>query len=409
VCHSGRARPVPGRDAAYERPAFSELSIGCENCHGPGELHVKERSKAATLSAAVDTSIVNPARLPGWLANDICMFCHQEGDARVLQPGKDYLDFRPSTPLAQTVVILTLGVDMKSGESSPLLNHYSLMISSRCYRGSGGKVGCLTCHDPHVQPSAVQAPAYYRSKCLTCHTETSCKLTLVARRKHSPPDDCTGCHMPKMNLQTIAHSALTDHRIVRRPGEDVLAGADTVPVPEIPGLVELDADPGQSTSALPPMTLLTALRQLADRGEPYKSQYAAMLSHEAGTEPDSPLILGMLARNVLQDNNPEADRQATVDLARAIQSGSTWPPDYDLLGTLLLRAGRAQEAADVVGRGLALAPYTPSLYALMARCDAALGKRNAAVEDLERGLKLFPENASMREQLGRMQSAGTSR
>ena len=32
------------------------------------------------------------------------MNCHQGGNTRVLQPGKDYLDFRPGTPLYETAI-----------------------------------------------------------------------------------------------------------------------------------------------------------------------------------------------------------------------------------------------------------------------------------------------------------------
>jgi hypothetical protein len=404
VCHSGRAQPVPHRDAAYQRPAFTELAIGCENCHGPGHLHVEERPKSAPLGSAVDSSIVNPAKLPTWLADNICMFCHQEGDARVLQPGKDYLDFRPGTPLHQTIVIFSLPAAAKSGEQSPLLNHYSLMISSRCYRDSGRKLSCLTCHDPHVQPAVAEAPDYYRSKCLTCHTEASCKLSLSARRKQAS-DDCANCHMPRKQLETIAHSALTDHRIVRRPGEVYEPDAPRPSTPGLSDLIDLDAEPDQAGSAVSPLTALIALRQLADRGEPYKSRYLAMLSQVAPSYPDNPLVLGMLARKAVQDGTPEGNRQVMRDLSRAIQSGSTWPSDYDLLGTLLLRVGRPQEAADVVGRGIALAPYTPSLYPLMADCDEAMRKTAEAIDALKRGIVLFPEASSMRAQLARVESA----
>jgi len=412
VCHSGRAQPVANRDGAYQRPAFEELSIGCENCHGPGQLHVEERLKGKPQPETVDTSIVNPAKLPSWLADNICMFCHQEGDARVLQPGKDYLDFRPGSPLHQTVVIFTLSGSAKSGtarseEQSPLLNHYSLMISSRCYRDSGAKLGCLTCHDPHVQPAAAEAPDYYRSKCLTCHTDLSCKLPLATRRKQAPPDRCADCHMPKKQLQTIAHSALTDHRIVRRFGQVYEPEVATSSTPGLSDLVDLDAEPGQSSSAVPPLTALIALRQLADRGEPFKSGYLALLTQVAPSQPDNPLVLAMLARNAVQEGTPEGSRQAVRDLRRAVQLGSTWASDYDLLGTLLLRMGRPQEAADVAGRGIALAPYTPSLYPLMADCDEAMGKAADAKDALRRGLALFPEAASMRQELARIESASS--
>jgi hypothetical protein len=63
-CHSGRSRPIPGRDGMYEGSAFEELAIGCENCHGPGQLHIEERRKAVPLSSGTDNAIVNPAKLP---------------------------------------------------------------------------------------------------------------------------------------------------------------------------------------------------------------------------------------------------------------------------------------------------------------------------------------------------------
>ena len=55
VCHSGRPQAVPRRDGLFRDPPFAELAIGCENCHGPGELHVQERSHGLK-SAAPDTS-----------------------------------------------------------------------------------------------------------------------------------------------------------------------------------------------------------------------------------------------------------------------------------------------------------------------------------------------------------------
>jgi predicted CXXCH cytochrome family protein len=166
ICHAGRPQPVPGRDGLYKQPAFQELAIGCENCHGPGALHVAERSQRAKRTP--DDSIVNPARLPAHLAQDICLKCHQGGDARALLPGRDYSDFRPGTPLLDTVAVVALPV---SAANTDLLEHHVSMQLSACYRKSGGKLSCLTCHDPHQQPGPAAAPAYFRERCVSCHTE----------------------------------------------------------------------------------------------------------------------------------------------------------------------------------------------------------------------------------------------
>src|ERR1700682_1136664 len=39
-CHSGRPNALPEGNGHFANPPFSELAIGCENCHGPGLTHV---------------------------------------------------------------------------------------------------------------------------------------------------------------------------------------------------------------------------------------------------------------------------------------------------------------------------------------------------------------------------------
>jgi len=100
-------------------------------------------------SGGARRSIVNPARLSPRLAEQICINCHQGGDARVLQPGKEYADFRPGTWLSDTLAILKM-VSQRSDED--LLEHHSAMQASKCFSGSEGKLSCFTCYDPHSQP-----------------------------------------------------------------------------------------------------------------------------------------------------------------------------------------------------------------------------------------------------------------
>src|ERR1035438_945144 len=108
-CHSGRPNPVAGSNGHFASTPFSELPIGCENCHGPGAAHLQAMQGAHVPSgknpAQFDPAIVNPGRLTPYLADNICMACHQTGDARVLKPGKSFQDFRPGTPLDDTLSI----------------------------------------------------------------------------------------------------------------------------------------------------------------------------------------------------------------------------------------------------------------------------------------------------------------
>ena len=106
-CHAGRPLPVGDIEGLYDDPPFAELAIGCENCHGPGGRHVDAR--LADLDTD-DAAIVHPLKLVPRLAENICMNCHQGGDARVLQPGRGHFDFRPGEWLNETVAILKLPI-----------------------------------------------------------------------------------------------------------------------------------------------------------------------------------------------------------------------------------------------------------------------------------------------------------
>ena len=53
-----------------------EMAIGCERCHGPGELHVKERKAKLPIRGSLDDSIVNLRHLSRERQEDICAQCH---------------------------------------------------------------------------------------------------------------------------------------------------------------------------------------------------------------------------------------------------------------------------------------------------------------------------------------------
>jgi tetratricopeptide (TPR) repeat protein len=71
----------------------------------------------------------------------------------------------------------------------------------------------MSCHDPHYTPDgAKEKIAFYRKKCLTCHTGNT-----FASAHHPENPDCTSCHMPRTGAENIAHVAWTDHRILKLP------------------------------------------------------------------------------------------------------------------------------------------------------------------------------------------------
>jgi hypothetical protein len=392
VCHSGRANAVRDRVAVYGEPAFHELAIGCENCHGPGQLHVAERSQGLPMSKSGDTSIVNPSRLSPWLADNICMNCHQTGGTRVLQPGKDHVDFRPGTPLNDTVGIFRSRNEQVSGD---LLEHYSSMVLSDCYRKGGGKLSCIRCHSPHSEPSPAEAPAYYRSRCLSCHTNQSCAKPLPQRLAQSPANHCSGCHMPKRDIETIAHSALTNHRIPARSSEP---GAETAfPVSSnIPDVVHLNAPPGKGSVVVPLLTQLQVYGELLPQFPAYRERYLSVLDQLATAQPRHPLVLSALARREKLKSTSEGNARALEYLLQGVANGSTSVVDYQNLAQLLAQAGRNAEAIRVLEKGIALFPFTPEFYKTLSLRLIQRKNYYGALRTMKQYLALFPEDSFMR-------------
>jgi hypothetical protein len=394
VCHSGLPRPVAGLYGRYNDPPFRELAIGCESCHGPGELHVHERSRGTPLAGSIDTAIVNPAKLSGWLADNICINCHQAGDTRVLQPGRSYSDFRPGTPLDDTVAIFALPLTPESPRASPLLEHFSLMKLSKCFTSSGGRMSCLTCHDPHVEPR-LNASAYYRQRCFTCHTEKSCTLPLRVRSRNSSQDDCTACHMPRRSLNLISHAALTDHRIVRDKDEPYPQAAFHQTTADLPGLVHVNAVP-ESKEPVQPLTVFVAYGTLLRARPEFREAYNHLLDQLARTEPDNLTVLAAVGSRSMSEGTPEGKGAAIQYLSRAVQLGSDSASDYRNLGSLLAQAGRTSEAIELMELGVKLNPYDERLYKALAALDISAHRYPQALAAMKRDLELFPEDDFMR-------------
>ncbi len=385
VCHAGRAQAVPGREGLYRDPPFRELAIGCENCHGPGQLHIAEKVRGSR--ALPDTSIVNPARLPRRLAEDICMQCHQAGDARVLLPGKQYGDFRPGIPLVRTLAIFGLTNRTRQAD---LLEHHESIKLSKCYRATGGKLSCLTCHNPHEQPGRLDAPQYFRARCLGCHDERSCRLDLAVRQRGSPVDNCIGCHMPKRNVERIAHAALTNHRIPVRPGTAATTADASASPSDLPGLLLLDADAGEP--ALPLVTRLAAYGELMARDTALRPTYLDLLERSRSSDPDDPLVLAALGRKAMAENSAEAIGL----LVKAEEKGAPSAATYIDLSESLDQAGRGAESVAALERGEKVFPYSRAIrkhLVLGYIRQKAYAKARLA---LERYVQDFPEDGFMR-------------
>jgi predicted CXXCH cytochrome family protein len=212
-CHCNSVEPVAHTLNRYRPPLFRGHGIGCERCHGPGELHAAARGRGEG-PAGADETIVNPARLAPELRDAVCAQCHLQGEVRVVRRGREIFDYRPGLPLHLFLSVFTRAPEFADGPS--VGGHVEQVQASRCFQGSGGRLGCVSCHDPHAVPAPETKVAHYRGRCLQCHTDGSCSLTPAARRQQNPADSCIDCHMPRAESR-IAHTAVADHRVPRRP------------------------------------------------------------------------------------------------------------------------------------------------------------------------------------------------
>jgi hypothetical protein len=211
-CHANGVQEHPSQPDRFEPPVFVGQAIGCERCHGPGEHHVRTSDR---------WDIVNPARLSPELRDAVCEQCHLEGEARALRAGRKLFDYRPGLPLHDFWAVLVR--EGASGEDARAVSHVEQMYQSRCFQKpvDGVKLGCMTCHDPHVHVGPARRQTHYRAACLKCHDPAKgqhpCSEPLARRSQVSPQDSCIDCHMPRQGTWDIAHTAATDHRILRRP------------------------------------------------------------------------------------------------------------------------------------------------------------------------------------------------
>jgi len=198
---------VPGERNRYLDPL--PHGVGCERCHGPGELHIPGKGASVT--------IVNPGRLPREQRIHVCFQCHLGDSAnteRVLRSDRELESFRPGMLVTEVIVpfryVEPSAYDFSTGSQADRL------MLSRCYAESAGRLECLTCHNPHVTIYVEdRPPSYFRRRCLQCHDRDDCGAGAEARRATAPRDDCVACHMRSGEAADRRHAQFTDHWIRR--------------------------------------------------------------------------------------------------------------------------------------------------------------------------------------------------
>lgn len=225
-CHNSLPQMKKGSDRVFFK---MEKGIGCERCHGPGELHVYRRSRGLsdTLADGTDPSIVHPGRLSWERQIDLCQRCHLQG-LNVLKSGKTFADFRPGMVLGDVFDIFLPLYEGKEGRFD-MANHAQRLQKSECFIQSNSGKGqlrltCITCHNPHLSVK-VTGKAVFNEACLQCHQSKGCSLPI--QKRNEKDNNCSGCHMPASGTDDIPHVTIHDHWI-RKPLKESTKEAATV-------------------------------------------------------------------------------------------------------------------------------------------------------------------------------------
>jgi Flp pilus assembly protein TadD len=392
-CHGGEVRPVADTFNRYHLPLPQSPAIGCERCHGPAELHLRDRDAGAP-AALPDATIVNPARLAPELRDAVCEQCHLQGESRVLRRGREVFDFRPGLPLPLFWSVFVRPPD--SADGLKFVGHAEQMRDSACARGSAGRLGCISCHDPHRLPEPAQRVAFYRDRCQRCHEKKPCNRTPPPRddEHHQAhlDDNCIACHMPRRENADIQHTSVADHRIPRRPGS-----ADRPPAPPRPGDMPLvhfhegrqGADADEVKRDLGLAMLETSQRQrLPAWGRVQVARMAQSLLDPAVERAPNDLA-GREGRglSLAVQGNPRGaldDFRAVLERAPGREASLVAAAD---MAAMLEQYG---EAEAYWRRALAVNPWTPRSHARLAEVLGQLGRWPDARDECRAALRLNP-------------------
>lgn len=212
-CHVGETNVVSGERYSVKKPAFGELGIGCERCHGPAQDHV-DYSRISDIERSGADPILKLQSLSLDRLDAVCLQCHMQGARRIPHSGASETSFRPGMAMND---VWTLFLKSPADDQLPIVSHGEQMHQSKCYQESG-EMTCVTCHSPHSRPELSTEVDWYRGQCLTCHEQegdVECAMNLEERLQKSPEDSCVQCHMPAASAQNVPHTAHTNHMIPR--------------------------------------------------------------------------------------------------------------------------------------------------------------------------------------------------
>jgi Flp pilus assembly protein TadD len=379
-CHvSGVAAVLPGARNHFAGAPFANGGIGCASCHGDAAEHVRTKGKAAVL---------NPAKLDAARRDSVCLQCHLEGETAVYRLGRSLATYRPGEALFDSVLYF-----VREGEIGPngrATSQYEALLQSACKRASGDRMTCTTCHDAHgsqTTATAAERVAYYRAKCLSCHT-----IAKYAKAHHPEQPDCVTCHMPRGVSEDIAHEQVTDHRIqIVNTASETPSGTVMERASKSGTLVPIGAEKASDRE------LGLAYAQMAQHGDRVSGQTALTLlrkaeSLETATAKDAELYteLGFLEQRA--GDISAADREYRAALTADPDDGTARGD----MAVLFAGTGDYATAVRLLQRGFDADPAQAAAGYNLAPGQCRLGQKDDAEATLKQRLRFAPDDQRAR-------------
>jgi tetratricopeptide (TPR) repeat protein len=249
-----------------------------------------------------------------------------------------------------------------------------------CQKKSGNAIACTSGHDPHYEPSATERASYYRQKCLAGHGNK------FAAGHHADKPDRTTCHMASSLSRDIAHTEVTDHRILRQAAvsPQLLEGANVEPT--LPRLVRF---PDAQKPDDDVRDLALAWETLMGRGMTAAAPQAERLTSVAIQKaPDDAALLSSLGYSAPKKGDMDRARQL---YEKALAIDSILIDAAANLGAIEASRGHLREAVRLWNQAFQRAPGQSPIGMNVARALCAAGQVDGARDYVLRVLEFNPD------------------
>lgn len=386
-CHNGHMELSITANNRYSGEIH--LGIGCESCHGPGELHLKEECKEGYKSPLKnEVTIVNPSLLSPQRRIDVCQQCHLEGEAWALRGEKTWFDFRPGMLLSTHRSVYTPSSANK--EAFRVANSAYRLSLSRCFTGSHSSMSCDLCHDPH-RMSLEMSVERNRQNCQQCHPTQSLPGS-KSKFEHTGSNDCIPCHMKKTGTENTLHGVInTDHWIRVNALEDTINWKPFREITTDSPVISLVADVDNSDDGSQIRNGMAYFEYWKDRSikTAYLDSAEYYLTSGLKSSPESSVGYYFLGK--VQYHLKEFKSSVSA-LTKAIQQNPKYADAYFYLGQNYFELNRFNLAIENYKKAIELMPDEPDYIEKLGLTFAENNNTEEAIATLEKALTKDKQN-----------------